>query len=249
MCLSLPFGNDALVGGKLAVDHPRDQHAIADLEEQVVLAALVADVAVAFAEQASEFAERLLRKNRLALVGVLLALAAVARHADQRQAMAVGRDQAHLLGLEHEQRAVEEIPRVLAGDRKLRLGDHFLHGVALERRGRRAARFRQRRKILARQRLHARVEAVGRDLHAALVLGDADVGFRQRLHDLVELLGRQRQRPGLRDRGRALTAQADFEIGGKKADLVAFGFHQHVRENRDRIFSLDDSLKKLQFSQ
>ena len=47
MCLSLPFGNDALVGRKLPVDHPRDEQAAADLEEQVVLAALVADVAVA----------------------------------------------------------------------------------------------------------------------------------------------------------------------------------------------------------
>ena len=35
----------------------------------------------------------------------------------------------------------------------------------------------------------------------------------------------------------------------RKLHLVALGFHQHVRENRDRVLSLDDALKKLQFSQ
>ena len=117
---------------------------------------------------------------------------------DQRQAMAVGGDQAHRVGPQHEQRAVQEIPRVFAGDRKLRLRDHLLDGAARQRRARRAAGFGQRRKILARQRLHPRVEPIGGDLHAALVFGDADVGVGQRLDDLVELLRRQRQRSGLR---------------------------------------------------
>ena len=112
-----------------------------------------------------------------------------------------------------------------------------------------AAGFRQRRKILARQRLHPRVEPIGRDLHAALVLGDANVGFRQRLDDLVKLFRRQRQRAGLGHRRRAFAAQADFEIGREKAHLVAFGLHQHVGQDGNRVFALDDSLKKLQFSQ
>ena len=51
--------------------------------------------------------------------------------------------------------------------------------------------------------LEARLEALGRDLDAALVLLDADVGVRQRLDDLEELLGGQRQRPGLGDLGLA----------------------------------------------
>ena len=125
--LVVALRNDALVGGKLAVDHPRDQHAAADLEEQVVLAALVADVAVAFARAAvpsspSVFFGRI----ALTLVGVLLAPCRRASTRHQRQAMAVGRDQAHRVGPQHEQRAVQEIPRVLAGDRKLRLRDHLL---------------------------------------------------------------------------------------------------------------------------
>ena len=170
-------------------------------------------------------------------------------HGDQRQTMAVGRDEAHRVRPQHEQRAVQKIPRVLAGDRKLRFGDHLFERCSRQRRGCRPAAFGQRRKIFARQRLHPRVEPVGGDLHAAFVLGDANVGLGQRLDDLVKLLRRQRERAAFRHRRRALAAQADFEIGGEKSHLVALGFHQHVRQNRNRVFSLDDSLKKLQFSQ
>ena len=112
-----------------------------------------------------------------------------------------------------------------------------------------AAGFGQRRKVFARQRLHPRVEPIGRDLDAALVFGDADVGLRQRLDDLVELLRRQRQRSALRDRRRALAAQPDLEIGGEKLHLLAVRLHQHVGQNRDRVLAFDDPLKKLQFSQ
>jgi hypothetical protein len=142
-----------------------------------------------------------------------------------------------------------EIPGVFTGDRKLRLGDHFVDRAALERRGRRAAGFRQRRKILTRQGLQPRIESIGRDLHTALVLGDADVGLGQRLHDFEEFLRRQGQRAWFGHSRRAFAAQAHLQVCGKKADLVAFGFHQDVRENRDRIFSFDDALKELQFSQ
>ncbi len=163
--------------------------------------------------------------------------------------MAVGGDEAHRVGPQHELRAVQKVARVLAGDRELRLRDHFLERSARQRRARRTARVWQRRKILARQRLHPRIEAVGRDLHAALVLRDADVGFRQRLHDLEKLLRGQRERAAFGDRRRALAAQSDLEIGREKAHFVAFRLHQHVRENRDRVLAFDDSLKKLQFSQ
>ena len=70
------------------------------------------------------------------------------------------------------------------------------------------------------------------------------------LHDLVKLLRRQRQRSGLwRPSPAHLLRSADFEIGGKKAHLVALRFHQHVGQNRNRVLAFDDSLKKLQFSQ
>ena len=76
MCLSLPFGNDFLVGRKLAVDHPRDQQPRADLEEHVVLAALVLHVDVAVGEQAAELRQRLARQDRLDLVALAAGRAA-----------------------------------------------------------------------------------------------------------------------------------------------------------------------------
>jgi hypothetical protein len=45
--LSLPFGNDAIVGGELPVDHARDEDAFAHLEEQMVLAGLELNIALA----------------------------------------------------------------------------------------------------------------------------------------------------------------------------------------------------------
>src|SRR5205823_803311 len=107
----------------------RDEQTAADVEKQVILAALVADVAFAFAQQASQLAHRLLWKDRLVL-GVSLRARAVARHGDERETMTVCGHQAHLAGAQDEQRAVQEKPRVFPGDRKLRLGDHLFHGAS-----------------------------------------------------------------------------------------------------------------------
>ncbi len=145
--------------------------------------------------------------------------------------MAVGRHQAHRVRPQDEQRAVEEVARVFAGDRKLRLRDHLLQHVARQRRAVGAGAVRQRRKVLARQRLHARVEPIGRDLDAALVFLDPDVGLGQRLDDLVELLRRQRQRSASSTTD-AVTraAQPDLEIGREQLHLA----RRRLRSARSR---------------
>ena len=163
--------------------------------------------------------------------------------------MAVGRDEAHRVGMQDEQRAVEEIPRVFPGDRKLRFRDHLAHDVTRQRRGIRPRRFRQRRKILARQRLHARVEPIRRDLHASLVFLDPHVGFGKRLDDLVQLLCRKGQRAAFRHGGGAFAPQPDLEVCGKQFHLVALRLHEDIRENRDGVLPLHDPLKELQFAQ
>ena len=112
-----------------------------------------------------------------------------------------------------------------------------------------AARFRHRREILAGQRLHPRVKTVGGNLDAVLVFGDTDIGFRQRLHDLVKFFCRQCQRSGFVYGRVTATAQRNFEVRRQHPNLIAFCFHQHVRQNRNRIFPFDDALEKLQFSQ
>src|SRR5687768_12773016 len=86
--------NDALEGRKLPVDHPGNQQPSADVEEQVVLAALVLNVPLAFAEQAPELEQRLARQDDADLLvlatGLTLALPLFPRHRDQGEAMAVG---------------------------------------------------------------------------------------------------------------------------------------------------------------
>ena len=105
------------------------------------------------------------------------------------------------------------------------------------------------REVLAGQRLHARVEPVGRDFDAALVLFDPDVGVRQRLDDFVELLRRQRERAALRDRRRARAPQPNLEIRGQKLDVVAVSIDQHVCKDGNRVLAFDDALEQLQFAQ
>src|SRR5678816_235121 len=68
--------NDALEGWELAVDHPGDQQAIADGEEQMVFAAGVEDISLpALSQQAPELQQRLARENDAILVAFTLALA------------------------------------------------------------------------------------------------------------------------------------------------------------------------------
>jgi hypothetical protein len=46
--------------------------------------------------------------------------------------------------------------------------------------------------------------------------------------------------PPFANRRLALTAQRHLEVRGKKAHLVALRFHQHVSQNRNRVFALND---------
>ena len=162
--------------------------------------------------------------------------------------MSVGRHQAHAVRLEDEQRAVQVIPRVLAGDREHGLGDHLLDRLARQRRDQ-LADDGQLRKVVSRQRREVRLEALGSNRHARPVLLDANVGLGQRLDDLEQLLGRQRQRARL---GQALrhagTAQAYVEIGRNQLDLIPVGPQEHVGEHRHRVLAFHDALKQLQLA-
>ena len=175
--------------------------------------------------------------------------AAVARRGDQRQAMPVGGDHAHFLRPQHQQRAVQEVARVLAGDGELGLRDHLPGDVARQDGVAGPRAVRHGREVVPRHGLQARFEPVGRDLDAVLVLLDEDVGVRQRLDDLEELLGRQGQRARLLDLGRAAALEPDLEVGRRQAHLRPFGVDQDVGEDGNRVLALDDALEELQFPQ
>ena len=216
----------------------------------MILAALVVNVSLTLDQQPAKLEQRFLRKNDLHFL-VVFNLIVSTRSVDSHQskAVAIGRHEAHRLPTEHEQRAVEKIPRVLSSDCKLRFLDHLPQLRARQHRAASPAGLGQCGKVLARQCLHPRVETIGRNLDAVLVLLDSDVRFRQRLDDLVELLRRKRQRTALRNRCLTLAPECDLEIGRKHAHLITLCFEQHIRKNGNGVLAFDDALEKLQFSQ
>ena len=189
------------------------------------------------------------RMTRSSSASPFFRLALLARHRNQGQPVAIGRDEGHRVRLQDEERAIQKIAGVFAGDGELRLRHHLLDDIPRQLGAERATRLRQRRKVLARQRLHPRVETIGSDLDAVLVFLDSNVGVWQRLHDLVELLCRQRQSTALRDRRGTPTAQSNLEVGGEELHLVAVRLEQHIREDRNRVLAFDDALEQLQFAQ
>src|SRR6185436_1979453 len=98
---------------------------------------------------------------------------------------------------------------------------HFLETGPGQLNRRAATSFRKRWKVLARQRLHSRIEAIGSHFDAALVFDNLDVCFRQRLDDLVELLCRKRERTTFGDSRMASTAKSHLEIRREQLHLLA----------------------------
>src|SRR5450759_1266718 len=236
----------ALERGELPLVHTRDEHPIADREEQVVLLALVLDVAVHIDQQPSQFRHGLLRQDDPNLFGRAITLA-LGLH--ERQSVTIGGNKRKLPRAGHEEHAVEVVAGVVARGREVRARDHLAEKGCRQRQARLPGRMRQRRIILRRHRLDARVETVGRNFHAGLVLLDADLGLRKHADDLEKLLRRQRDFAALRHRRGALAAQRHLEVGGQESKLLALGLHQNVGEDGNRVVPLDDSLEELQFTQ
>jgi hypothetical protein len=223
-----------------------DEQARADAEEDVVLAAAQEDVGRPVAEHAIQLHQRLLREQDLGLALCPVPLGHLARRRHERQAVAVGGDKAHLRVRQHQQRAVEEVARVFAGDRKARLRDHLPQaGRGQDLGGRRPlAERRQLRVVVGRLRRHPRLEPVGGDLHAAAIRFDPHVGVGQLAHEFKQLLGWQRQRAALRHRCRALRPEAHVEVRRHHPHRVAVGLDQDVGQHRDRDLPLDDVLEE-----
>ena len=211
----------------------------------MVLPAFELNIPFAFRQQLSKLQQGFLRKDHASFRFHARRMV----HVDERQAMAIRGYQSQTLRLDHELGAVQEIPCVFAGNRELCLGDHFANRCARKRCTGLSTEIRQRRKVFARECLHARIKMVRRNFDAVLVLFDPDVRFRQSLHNFVEFFCWQRQRTTLRHSCVTLAAQRYFEIGREHPNLIAFGFKQHIRKDRNRVLALDDALEKLQFSQ
>ena len=163
--------------------------------------------------------------------------------------MSVSRNQRQALGPENEFRTVQEVAGVLSRNRILRLRDHLPDCSSRQRRACGSTDIRQRREVLARQRLHARIKSVRSYFDAVAILFDSNIGLGKSFHDFVELLRRERQRPALCHSRLATASQCDLEVGREHANLITLRFNQHVGEDGNGVLPLDDALEKLEFSQ
>jgi hypothetical protein len=243
--LVVALRDDLLVGRKLPVDHARDEQPRTDAEEHVVFTTFVFHVAIAVGEQAPELGQRLARQDGLDVVAL-----AGPRRRGQRQAVSVGGDHRHAVGLDHEQGAVQVVAGVFTRDRKLRLGDELTqrrrrHGGGIGQVGRGRCR-----KVADRHRRHLRFESIRRHGHVIAVLRRTElhVAIGQRSHDLVQLLGRERDGARLFHGRFAAARERHLDVGREQANRIAIGFNQHVRQDGNRVLALDDLLEKLQFT-
>ncbi len=78
---------------------------------------------------------------------------------------------------------------------------------------------------------------------------DGDVGVGQQLYVVVQLARGDGAGAFLFYLGVAGGAQAEVEVGGGERELVAGGFEEIVRQNRDRGLALDHALGGRQFAQ
>ena len=125
--LLLSRGEDGLVVGELAGELAAGEDAVADAEEEGgVVVGEVEGFGVGGAEEGVEFGEGLAGDEGLLLAGD--AVEDLAEFFDVGEAVAVGGDHGHGLGLEDEQRAVEGVAGLFIGDGKDDFGDHVAEG-------------------------------------------------------------------------------------------------------------------------
>jgi hypothetical protein len=164
-------------------------------------------------EQAGDLAERLARDERLLFAGD--AGERLAELFDVREAVAVGGDHGHGLGLEHQQSAVERVARLLVGDGEDGLGDHVGERGRGDFEGAGGGELGDLREVGAGHADHLGVGAAGADLHPVVVHQlDGDVAIGQQLDVVVELARGDGAGAGLLDLGRATGAQRLVEVGG-----------------------------------
>ena len=195
--------NYTFIRWKLGVNLPRHELPAAHVEEEMILAVLMRDIARIVVQQPRQFPERLLRKDRLSFVAALVhrhdaahlpLRYALPRRRRQGKAMPIGGHHAHRVVRQQQKSAIQEKPGVFSRDGELGLRDHLAQRGARERFGVRSGRLGDCRKIVTRQRLHTRIEIRRIDGdRPGLRLDDAHIGVGQGANDLVELLGRQGQ--------------------------------------------------------
>ncbi len=202
--------------------------------------------------EAQQLRERLLRDQRLDLLGVAVRAVAVRRRLelaalDVGQAVAVGGDHPHVRAEQAEEGAVERVARLLLRDREDRAVDHRPQHV-----GRKVVLRRgplgNGGEVLSRltDHLELRARALDRDPVVGLLF-EVDRRVGQAADDVEELSRADDHRARLGDGCGGPGSEAHVEVRAENRDSIgAGGLHEQIRENGNRVLLLDDALNKVQ---
>ncbi|OBQ37216.1 MAG: hypothetical protein AN484_25180 [Aphanizomenon flos-aquae WA102] len=208
-----------------------------DVDGEADLPLVVGDVGfTAGLQQAHQFDDRAGRQDKgQGLVGAGELAFALG------EAAAVGRDDRQLAFGEFEEHAVEDVAVLVGGLRVAHFAQHVAEVILVDRDGRLAGEIRDRRELVSRKTGDLEDGTAGGDLHAVLA-GEFDDGVaaRKSANNGDEFLDRQGNATRRRDRGLDAAADAEIEVGGGQGDRVAFGFDEHVLEDRHRGAAPDD---------
>ena len=164
------------------------------------------------------------------------------------EAVSVGRDHGHGLGLEDEQGAVERVAGLFVRDGEDGLRDHVLEAGNGDLGCAGGGEFGDLGEVGAGHADHLGVGATGANLDPVIVHElDGDVTFGQEADVVVELAGGNGAGAGLFDLGDAAGAQALVEVGGGDGQLASLTFlrrfKEEVGQDGDGGFALDDGLR------
>ncbi len=211
---------DGFVVGELAGELAAGEDAAADAEEEgLLVVGEVEGLGVGVAEQAEELAEGLAGDEGLLLAGD--AFEGLAELFDVGEAVAVGGDHGHGLGLEDQQGAVEGVARLLVGDGEDGLRDHVLERGDGDFEGAGGRELGDLGEVGAGHADHLGVGAAGADLDPVVVHQlDGDVALGEELDVVVELAGGDGAGAGLLDLGVAGGLEGLVEVGGGDGELA-----------------------------
>ena len=241
-------GEDGFVVGELAGELAAGEDAAGDAEEEgLVVVAELEGGGVGGGEQAGELGEGLAGDEGLLFAGD--AFEGFAEFFDVGEAVAVGGDHGHGLGLEDEEGAVEGVAGLFVGDGEDGFRDHVGERGGGDFVGAGGGEFGDLGEVGAGHADHLGVGAAGLDLDPVVVHElERDVAVAEELDVVVELAGGDGAGAGLLDLGGAGGAEGLVEVGGGDgeaagAELVDGGFEEEVREDGDGGLALDDGLR------
>ena len=193
-------------------------------------------------EELLQLLEPLLRQDHAALE----AERAVQRPLREREAVAVGRDEAEQLGARLEEHAVQVVAGLVVRDGEEGPLDHLEQLLRLHVGERHLLEAWQRREVLGGQADDA--ELGGAALHLEVVVVrplERDLLLRQRAHDLVQVARGDREGALLQHLAALLVLGGDreVEVGRRDDELTLLRLEEDVGEDRHRALLFHDALR------